>query len=98
MSKFINMDDELVINIDQIESIKRVLYSVDEKEFIGVSMDTNDEVGLEYRSFTLATIHLKSGNSVVAKTFIYSDEDYTIQIEESWKKLVGCLSTHFIQL
>ena len=98
MTKFINIDNDTVINISEIEGIQRELYEVSRADFKGQSMETGKVTGIDYREFVLAKIFLKTNRTIEVNTLIYSDEDFVDQINKNWETLISALDCKEINL
>lgn len=98
MTKFININNDTVINISEMEGIQKVELDISEEDFKVKEIETGKEITLDYREFVLAKILLRSGRSIELNTVIYSDEYFDEQIEESWGEFIKNLDCKYIEL
>lgn len=98
MTKFINIDNILIVNIDEIQRIERVLFDLDKQDFEREDIDTKETFMLEFDDFLLAKIYYKNGDVEKVRAGIYSEDDYIKEIDENWAKLISCLDCEYIEL
>lgn len=98
MSKFINIDNVLIVNTDEIQTIERVLFDLDKQDFRGTDANTGEVLEFEFNDFLLAKIHYKNGEIEKVWTGIYSEDNYGEEIDKHWAKLIDCLGCESIEL
>lgn len=97
MVKFINIDNDTVINVNEIEGIQRELFDVNNKDFI-VENYYGEEVEVDCRSFHLANIFFINGKLLEVNAVIYTDRCYVEQVEEKWIELIKHLDSKLLDL
>lgn len=98
MAKFMNVDNMLVVNVDEIHTIERMLFNLDKRDFEVEDTDTKEISVLEFYDFVLARIYCKNGEVQEIMTNICLEDDYAKEIDKRWKELIGGLDYDFIKL
>ena len=97
---FININDDVVINTDEIQKIERFLFDVEQEDFEEIDKKTKETFQLDYRSYLLARIYFKNGETRDIDTIIYPEETTELinQINRNWEDLIVHLNSEEVDI